>query len=262
LKVILSFSCAIENSNFLVANETLSARTEPILNDIFELLEPLANDGPSSIRPVAREARMVLTARLASTSASKSMTNDRDNVQEQYQKALKLLQDPILPVRAHGLLLLRQLVSPEYTKGSSTQKRAVNPALVPAILSIFMQSIRDEESYIFLNAVQGLAAMTDTVGREIVQGLIRDYSKDVESSGLSQQDTDMRLRIGEALSIVIKRCGSALPDYSMFDHGNKDIVNSNNFCSRLVGAPTPSSCSGFFSTHHPAHIGSFASGRL
>lgn len=196
-------------------NGGLSARTEPLLNDIFELLEPLANDGPSSLRPLCREARMVLTARLASTSISgKSATSKEDDVQEQYQKALKLLQDPILPVRAHGLLLLRQLVSPETTKGAQKRHKPMNPALVPAILSIFLQSIQNDESYIFLNAVQGLAAMTDTVGREILQGLIRDYSRDVEKSGMTQQEVDKRLRIGEALSMVIKRCGSALADYS------------------------------------------------
>ncbi|KAJ7638786.1 hypothetical protein FB45DRAFT_739354 [Roridomyces roridus] len=187
----------------LEANEDLSARTDPILNDIFSLLEPLALTGSSEIQPLAREARMVMTARLASTSAPRRR-NEKDDNQETYQKALKLLQDPILPVRAHGLLLLRQLVAP---------KSSLDPALVPAILSIFLQSVQEDDSYMFLNAVQGLAAMVDTYGKNVLSGLVQEYGRNLEGH-MVQHDMDVRTRVGEALASVIKRCGSALPAYS------------------------------------------------
>ncbi|KAJ7068253.1 hypothetical protein C8F01DRAFT_600334 [Mycena amicta] len=193
----------------LEANEELSARTAPELTDIFGLLEPLALSGSSSIQPLAREARMVITARLASTSASKHSVQEQDNSQALYQKALKLLQDPILPVRAHGLLLLRQLVS-------SQPPQLSDRALVPAIMSIFLQSVQDDDSYIFLNAVQGLAAMVDSYGNDVLKGLVREYTQGLDGLGtgnISTQDLDVRTRIGEALASVIKKCGSALPAY-------------------------------------------------
>ncbi|KAJ7179134.1 hypothetical protein C8R46DRAFT_1187560 [Mycena filopes] len=180
----------------LEANEDLSARTAPVLNEIFSLLEPLSMTGSSFVRPLAREARMVMTARLASTSAPKRSAREEDTSQEIYQKALKLLQDPILPVRAHGLLLLRQLVTPQTSEGAQLS----DPALVPAILSIFLQSVQDDDSYIFLNAVQGLAAMEYSQGLDGLSG-----------STVTQQDIDVRIRVGEALAYVIKRCGTALP---------------------------------------------------
>jgi hypothetical protein len=136
-----------------------------------------------------------------------------DDSQEVYQKALKLLQDPILPVRAHGLLLLRQLVSPAFGKAHQ-----VNKVLAPSILSVFLQSVQDEDSYIFLNAVQGLAALVDIFGKEILQGLTRDYAGGLTGLGagnLTQTDLDIRTRIGEAMSLVIKRCGSALGIYGV-----------------------------------------------
>lgn len=195
-----------------LANADLSARTTPLLNNIFELLEPLAYNGPSAIKPLAREARLVMTARLASTSSSAartSLTGEEETVQQIYQKALVLLQDPILPVRAHGLLLLRQLVSPPLHAKSPR----LDPALAPAVLSIFQQSVLDDDSYIFLNAVQGLAGMVDIYGTIVLKGLVQDYSNGLDRGTTSQQDVDTRLRIGEALGIVIKRCGETLASY-------------------------------------------------
>ncbi|KAI5893359.1 ARM repeat-containing protein [Schizophyllum commune H4-8] len=210
--------------SILEANEDLSARTDPILNDIFVLLEPLSMTGSDAIRPLAREARVVMTARLASTSGAStssksSKKGDAEDAQETYQKALKLLQDPIMPVRAHGLLLLRQLVSPgggKRTTGVDARAPTIDRALLPAILSIFLQCVQDDDSYLYLNALQGLAAMVDSFGKEVLRGLLNDYSgklDGLQTSTMTQQDLDVRIRVGEALGLVIKRCGEALGIY-------------------------------------------------
>lgn len=162
---------------------------------------------------------MVMTARLASVSSSKSSkprskNANEDKTRNTYQQALKLLQDPILPVRAHGLLLLRQLVSPSSTK--SPDCSSVDPALIPSILSIFMQAIQDDDSYMFLNAVQGLVAMVETLGKDVLKGLVVIYSENLDGlagTNLTQNDVDKRIRVGEALDQVIKRLGDALGIY-------------------------------------------------
>ena len=198
-----------------------------MLNDIFLLLEPLTKHPSESLRPLAREARIVLTARLASTSSpsenstsKKSGVNNDEDPKVVYQKALTLLQDPLLPVRAHGLLLLRQLASSKSPSPEDPTRLtpALDPVLVPGILSIFLQSIQDEDSYIFLNAVQGLAAMVEGFGKEVLRGLVADYVKGLDGVGagaLDQGEVDIRLRIGEALGQVVRRCGEALPSYGM-----------------------------------------------
>lgn len=162
---------------------------------------------------------MVMTARLASTSVlgssgSKKTERYYDSPQEIYQKALKFLQDPILPVRAHGLLLLRQLVSPA-SRGSN-KPILDDYALVPAIMSIFLQSIQDDDSYLFLNAIQGLAAMADTFGKDVLKSLVGEYAGGLEglgSANLTRQDLDTRVRLGEALGIVIRKRGDSLGVY-------------------------------------------------
>ncbi|KAG5646622.1 hypothetical protein DXG03_002926 [Asterophora parasitica] len=203
--------------SILEANEGLSARTAPVLNDIFSLLEPLVREGSTAVREIAREARMVMTARLASTSSSgrsKAHDEDEESAYDIYQKALKLLQDPILPVRAHGLLLLRQLVTP--ASWDSQDPKLDDHALVPAILSIFLQSVQDDDSYVFLNAVQGLAVMVDRFGKDVLKGLMKEYADGLDGLGaanLKQRDLDTRTRVGEALGAVIRRCGEALGNY-------------------------------------------------
>lgn len=169
-----------------------------------------------------------MTARLASGSSpsmnKKNNKSGEEDSREIYQRALKLIQDPILPVRAHGLLLLRELVSPQTTskgrmhmstKNNQLTAPPVDPALIPAILSIFFESVQDEESYIFLNAVQGLSAMADAFGKEILKGLMDAYTFGIGGVGvvLDKKEVDTRVRCGEALGQVIRRCGEALPKY-------------------------------------------------
>jgi len=125
------------------------------------------------------------------------------------------LQDPVLPVRAHGLLLLREILGARYSKD---QLQTIE-ALAPSILSIFLQSVQDDDSYIFLNATQCLAALVDRFGKQILQGLLREYTEQLAGhriGNLTIHDVDVLTRIGEALGLVIKRCGDALGLYGMW----------------------------------------------
>lgn len=220
----------------ILANEDLSPQTTPILTLISSRLERLTESQSAYVRRAAKEARLVLTIRShgASTS-SKAKGQERKPDQEVYQEALKLIQDPILPVRAHGLSMLKALVAPK--RSSSTPTPApVDPALIPAILDIFLQSIQDDDSFVFLNAVQGLAAMVDQegLGKRVLGRLVAVYSSPSSASfvatkssgslkgksgaaadlgGMGKGDLDKRLRVGEALLQVVKRCGEALPAY-------------------------------------------------
>ena len=68
------------------------------------------------------------------------------------------------------------------------------------ILSIFMQLIHHLDSYIFLNAVQGLSTMGDGYGKHLPRGLVNTYAGGLESSlgatALSHHDVD-RIAIQE-----------------------------------------------------------------
>ena len=211
----------------LSANPNLSAQSAPVLDEILEDVGRLAKTPSESIRTLAREARMVLTVRLASASTTVPSGPAREpeehRIRSTYQRALKLLQDALLPVRAHGLLFLRELV----TTRAGTAPHEVVRALEPAIRDVFLQAVQDDDSYIFLNAVQGLAALADSFGSEALGGLVGIYAGGLQGVGvgaLTQQDVDMRLRVGEALGQVIRRCGETLPRYGQFLSSPFEIV--------------------------------------
>lgn len=167
---------------------------------------------------------MVLTARQAAAEGSSAensiqVTGDdptelaRKRSRETYQKALHLLQDPLLPVRAHGLSLLRQLIATASDHAAAAENYS-DPTLAPAILDIFLQSVQEEDSYIFLNAVQGLGVMVENSGRDVFLGLLRIYTGDTnDTKDLSRTELDLRLRIGEAISEVLRRTGPSLNSY-------------------------------------------------
>jgi hypothetical protein len=176
-----------------------------------------------ALRQGAREATLVLMARQSGSNLSNTESAEPavgKSSREVYQEALVLLQDPLLPVRAQGLAMLRHLVEPPSSSSLSTKATPVSPpveaALVPAILDIFIHSVQNEDSFIFLNAVQGLAAMVQRFGREVFKRLLDVYATDPTEStmGLSKQELDVKLRVGEALGAVIGNCGESLGGYS------------------------------------------------
>ena len=183
-------------------------------------LDVLAQSTTSAlIPPLAREARMVLSLRRASNSfATPAGQNDSADPlaasRAKYREALKLLQDPLLPVRAQGLTVLRSLVLDRSTALLST-----DPALLPAVLDIFVQAIEEEDSFLYLNAVQGLSSLVDVFGKQVVGRLLEVYTgarkgdrepRSVGTGEAGQREVDKRLRIGETLVQVIQRAGEAL----------------------------------------------------
>lgn len=140
----------------------------------------------------------------------------RQRTRETYQEALHLLEDPLLPVRAHGLSLLRHLIARQSAAAEAEAENILDPVLASAILDIFLQSAQEEDSYIFLNAVQGLGLMAENSksGRDVFLGLLRNYTGNGNNTGnLNITELNLRLRIGEAISDVLRRTGPSLGNY-------------------------------------------------
>ena len=211
--------------SLLESDPALSTETQPMLVVIADKIESLLDSSSADVRSLAKEAKLVLLARRnsvrgasvdVSPSAATSETSARAlayaQAHETYQEALRLLQDPILPVRAHGLVLLRRLVSDEARAGGQDVTR-VDPALVPAILDIFLHAVQDEESYLYLNAVQGLGALAASGGGQAIARLVGVYigrDDGLVSKGLPAREVEKRLRVGEALLQVVQRCADAM----------------------------------------------------
>ncbi|UZJ53245.1 hypothetical protein CBS101457_002565 [Exobasidium rhododendri] len=204
--------------SLLEGDPNMSMDTHTILRVVSSKLEVQASSAASSeVRALAKEARLVLTARQLSKMTQKaedantsgtSLQLAFENGNGMYQEALLLLQDPILPVRAHGLILLKELAGCGST--DTSKGRLMDPALTPAILDIYIQAIQNDESFLYLNAVKGIAEMANTGGGKMIRRIVSLYLGESSKSGVLKAQVDMQLRMGEALLQVVQKLEEAL----------------------------------------------------
>ncbi|MCO5588320.1 hypothetical protein L7F22_042275 [Adiantum nelumboides] len=214
--------------SLLEGDPKMTFETHSMLKVISARINELTTHTNDDIRRVAKEASLVLKARKSSAKVKTAKQNqdllsDHEKAiskgNEMYQEALKMLQDPILPVRAHGLVVLKDLAS-NGSKDDDSKELLTDSALIPAILDIFVQAICDDESFLYLNAVKGLSEMANAGGRSMIRRLMSVYLGERESIEiLSQAEVDKRLRIGEALLQVVQSLELALSAYT------NEIVN-------------------------------------
>lgn len=192
--------------------------SDPHVSRLTDSLKALSFHPSQNLRQVAREASLVLIAKQASASSSTHERSSQSTPEEigrkMYQEALVMLQDPLLPVRAQGLATLRRLVEWSARGGGRANEASVDKALIPAILDIFVNSVQDEDSFIFLNAVQGLVVMAQEYGRDVFKRLVVIYGTERHTIGvMTRQELDVKLRVGEALAEVVGKMGEAMSGY-------------------------------------------------
>ncbi|KDN46793.1 hypothetical protein K437DRAFT_268016 [Tilletiaria anomala UBC 951] len=210
-------------ANLLMKNETITTTNTPLLRSIAHKVEKLANGEdevyrkPYSTLLLFLEARAKLVAERGLTSAPmrKLEMSPEERAEDQYKEALQLLQDPVVPVRAHGIVLLKELVATlEVGRKADNDKLKLDPKRLPAILSLMLHAVRDDDSYVYLNAVKGLAQFGLLNDTTMLQRLVKLYTTGQDDASAAEPFTastvDKRLRIGEALQQIIQQLGEAL----------------------------------------------------
>lgn len=83
--------------------------------------------------------------------------------------------------------------------------------------------LTDPESYLYISAIQALAALGDTFPTEIIPKLMSEL-KNTENS------YELQLKIGEVLMHVIRQCGKAAPKYAhLFMPGILQVLSAPRF---------------------------------
>lgn len=109
--------------------------------------------------------------------------DDKNNDKALLKKALANINDPLVPIRAHGLLQLRQLL----------QKRS-KQVDIKKVFMIHITQLHDQDPFIYLNVIRGLGMLIDIRPDETLQLLFKAYrAKESKSS------VDDILKIGEVL---------------------------------------------------------------
>ena len=151
-----------------------------------------------------------------------------------YQQAVQEVSDPLLPVKGHGLVSLIKLIESKDEEALSNTH---------SLLSLFTEYLKHEDSYLYLAAINGLVALAslpDTQNSVIATlcqsyaqlphppsregmsqvvmetGQLRGKNRQTDAHtcmGSSGYSVEVRMKLGEALVRVARRCGDLLPHY-------------------------------------------------
>ncbi|KAL5039959.1 hypothetical protein RTP6_007046 [Batrachochytrium dendrobatidis] len=174
--------------------------TKQTISEIKIIIHTLTLHENEAIQRMTQDVRTTI---FAHSDSLKSDTSEQDATlrkqSQDFKHALKELADPLLPIRAHGMAIMRQLV---------LDRAPVSKEHLDSIITIFLDMLEDQDSFIYLNAVKGLSTLTDVYASETLLLISKRYTDK------SLFDMDYRLRIGEALMQTIQRSGQVFPKHA------------------------------------------------
>ncbi|XP_004348930.1 hypothetical protein CAOG_02180 [Capsaspora owczarzaki ATCC 30864] len=151
-----------------------------------------------------------------------------------FELVLEQLRDPLLPVRAHALIELRNKI---LARDSTTVSR------IKMVLAVFQSQLVHPDTYMYLSAIHGLVAVGDVFPSRAIPILLKEYaatgddfgkettapptapsSANATSTNVKKHTQTLqpplpaelrRTRVGEALLFVCERLGEVLPKYGL-----------------------------------------------
>lgn len=157
----------------------------------------LKDDAESDSKAAAEESEADKTQQNPSETAKKRkwvLNPHASSVDE----ALKMISNPLIPIRAGGLIQLRRFLLRE-------DKDAL--AKLPHIMDTFVAHLSNSDSYVYLGAIQGLSAIADVLFDLAMPKLAEQYQN-------PKRPLEIRLNVGESILQVARRLALALPKYA------------------------------------------------
>nr|XP_057931280.1 transport and Golgi organization protein 6 homolog [Doryrhamphus excisus]XP_057931281.1 transport and Golgi organization protein 6 homolog [Doryrhamphus excisus]XP_057931282.1 transport and Golgi organization protein 6 homolog [Doryrhamphus excisus] len=153
--------------------------------------------------------------------------------------------DPDIPTKAFALRTLTQKVQ---SKDPETLHD------LEKVLILFLENLENEDSFIYLSAIQGLASLADSYPEKILERLLRDFQHGPSHSTSNMEHSlEFRLKMGEVLMRASRAMGDLAPHLghplvAVFLRGTRDsdpsvrassLSNLGELCQRLEYALGP-----------------------
>jgi len=127
--------------------------------------------------------------------------------------------DPLLPVRGHALVKLTELIN-------SRDRLAI--AKKDAILCLFQENLKNDDTFIYLAAINGMAALTSFFPDTVLGTLTEEFTMAIAAGKNEPEQNLTRMKIGEVLLKVTKLLGEMAVKYksqllNTFLVGVKDV---------------------------------------
>ena len=113
-----------------------------------------------------------------------------------YKEAMEEIYSPLIPVRGHALLSLSKLLDSRDKEALENKNK---------LLKLFEHYIKDEDSYIYLMAIEGLAALCDIYPSKIVFLLCQEVN--------GHRTAADRAKMAEVITRCVRRLHQFLPQF-------------------------------------------------
>ncbi|XP_050991843.1 transport and Golgi organization protein 6 homolog isoform X3 [Labeo rohita] len=147
--------------------------------------------------------------------------------------------DPDVPTRAVALRSLTHSVKDGDKEALENKDK---------LLTLFLENLEHEDSFVYLSAIQGLAVLADSFPEQILQRLLGEYQSGAAvGSPKRERSLETRLKVGEVLMRASRAMGDLAPHYGrpligVFLNGTRDedssvrassLSNLGELCQRL-----------------------------
>ncbi|KAJ3169718.1 transmembrane and coiled-coil domains-containing protein 7 [Irineochytrium annulatum] len=174
--------------------EALAGLRDTDLDEILIILQALKSHVDENVRVQATQCHDALAS--LREGLGRKGTGPAES-EKMYRGAIKELSDALLPVRAHGMGTLRRMIA---------RMDEVAEANLATVLELFLEALKDNDSFVYLHAVNCLSTVTDVYPERTLKHIMRRYvSADVA--------VITRERLGEVVLRTIQRMGTAFPKY-------------------------------------------------
>ena len=120
---------------------------------------------------------------------------DKEIIMSPMAEALEEIQDPLVPIKGHALIMLRKLLDKKDPEAMEKHE---------TLLKIFITNLDHGDSYIYLAAIQGLAVLADHFPSQVLPLVLEEYA----SFDKTQRSAELRLKLGEVLVKVCRALGN------------------------------------------------------
>ncbi|XP_047453418.1 transport and Golgi organization protein 6 homolog [Mugil cephalus] len=177
-------------------------------------------------------------------SSAGSRTSPRQNTKPFSDWLLEAC-DPDVPTKAFALRVLTQMV--QHGDPEAVQARE-------KVLTLFLENLEHEDSFVYLSAIQGLASLADSYPDRILERLLKDFQRGPSLPSSNQERSlETRLKVGEVLMRASRAMGELAPHLGrplvgVFLQGTRDpdqgvrassLSNLGELCQRLDYALGP-----------------------
>ncbi|XP_076840276.1 transport and Golgi organization protein 6 homolog isoform X3 [Brachyhypopomus gauderio] len=127
--------------------------------------------------------------------------------------------DPDVPTRTMALRALTQAVREGHKRALESREK---------LLTLFLESLEHEDSFVYLSAIQGLVVLADSFPEQILNRLLAEYQVSPNTAPASRgRSLETRLKVGEALMRASRAMGELAPHYgrpllAVFLRGTRD----------------------------------------